>query len=240
MNSGAVISYEKCKFPVFSPLVFPKFSFLDPELTFSLPKSQVANGVVDAFIHTVEQYVTYPDEGRFQDRTSEGILQTLIEVGKITVEEPENYDARANLMWCAAMALNGLIGAGVPQDWTTHMIGHELTAMFGIDHGKTLAVLQPAIWEVRKENKREKLLQYAQRVLNITAGSDDEKIDAAIEKTREFFESLGIKTRLSDYDVGPNHIDDIVNALEKMRRTALSETGDLDLETSRQILLKAL
>jgi NADP-dependent alcohol dehydrogenase len=120
------------------------------------------------------------------------------------------------------------------------MIGHELTAMFGIDHGKTLAVLQPAIWEVRKENKREKLLQYAQRVLNITAGSDDEKIDAAIEKTREFFESLGIKTRLSDYDVGPNHIDDIVNALEKMRRTALSETGDLDLETSRQILLKAL
>jgi len=240
MNSGAVISYEKGKFPVFSPLAFPKFSFLDPELTFSLPKNQVANGVVDAFIHTVEQYVTYPGEGKFQDRTAEGILQTLIEVGKTTVEEPENYDARANLMWCATMALNGLIGAGVPQDWTTHMIGHELTAMFGIDHGKTLAVLQPAIWEVRKEKKREKLLQYAQRVLNITNGSDDEKIDTAIEKTREFFESLGIKTRLSDYNVGPEHIDDIVKALEKMGRTALSETGDLDLETSRQILVKAL
>lgn len=240
MNSGAVISYEKGKFPVFSPLAFPKFSFLDPELTFSLPKNQVANGVVDAFIHTVEQYVTYPAEGRFQDRTAEGILQTLIEVGKTTVEEPENYDARANLMWCATMALNGLIGAGVPQDWTTHMIGHELTAMFGIDHGKTLAVLQPAVWEVRKDKKKEKLLQYAERVFNITDGSDDEKIDEAIEKTREFFESLGIKTRLSDYNVGPDKIDDIVKALEKMGRTSLSETGDLDLETSRQILFRAL
>lgn len=240
MNSGAVISYEKGKFPVFSPLAFPVFSFLDPELTFSLPKNQVANGVVDAFIHTVEQYVTYPAEGRFQDRTAEGILQTLIEVGKTTVEEPENYDARANLMWCATMALNGLIGAGVPQDWTTHMIGHELTAMFGIDHGKTLAVLQPAVWEVRKDKKKEKLLQYAERVFNITDGSDDEKIDEAIEKTREFFESLGIKTRLSDYNVGPDKIDDIVKALEKMGRTSLSETGDLDLETSRQILFRAL
>ena len=154
MNSGAVITYNHAKFLVLSPQSFPKFSILDPTLTFTLPATQVANGIVDAFIHTVEQYVTLPAEGRFQDRTAEGILQTLIEIGKRTVDNPEDYDARANLMWCTTMALNGLIGAGVPQDWTTHIIGHELTALFGIDHGKTLAILQPTVWEVRKEKKR--------------------------------------------------------------------------------------
>jgi NADP-dependent alcohol dehydrogenase len=240
MNSGAVISFGEGKYPVFSPLSFPKFSFLDPTLTYSLPKIQVANGIVDTFIHTIEQYVTFPAEGRFQDRTSEGILKTLIEIGKTTIDEPENYDARANLVWCATMALNGLIGAGVPQDWTTHMIGHELTAMFGIDHGQTLAIIQPAVWEVRKEKKRDKLIQYAERVFHIYDKSDDEKIDLAIEKTREFFESLGIKTRLSEYGVGEEKIDDLVKALEKMGRTALSETGDLDLEISREILKKAM
>ena len=164
MNSGAVISYDGGKFPVFSPLAFPKFSILDPTLTYTLPAIQVANGIIDTFIHTVEQYVTSPSEGRFQDRTAEGILRTLIEVGQKTIDNPTDYDARANLVWCATNALNGLIGAGVPQDWTTHMIGHELTAMFGIDHGQTLAILQPSIWTVRKHQKREKLLQYAQRV----------------------------------------------------------------------------
>lgn len=240
MNSGAVISFGEGKYPVFSPLSFPKFSFLDPTLTFSLPKIQVANGIVDTFIHTIEQYVTFPAEGRFQDRTSEGILKTLIEIGKTTIDEPKNYDARANLVWCATMGLNGLIGAGVPQDWTTHMIGHELTAMFGIDHGQSLAIIQPAVWEVRKDKKREKLIQYAERVFHIYDKSDDEKIDLAIEKTREFFESLGIKTRLSEYGIGEEKIDDLVKALEKMGRTALSETGDLDLEISREILKKAM
>ncbi|MGL4861705.1 MAG: NADH-dependent alcohol dehydrogenase, partial [Cetobacterium sp.] len=187
-----------------------------------------------------EQYVTYPVDARFQDRTAEGILKTLIEIGKTTIEEPTNYDARANLVWCATMALNGLIGAGVPQDWTTHMIGHEITAMFGVDHGKTLAILQPAIWEVRKEKKREKLIQYAERVWNIEEVNNDLKIKQAIEKTRLFFEELGVKTHLSDYGITKDKIDDLILALEKNHRTSLSETGDLSLEISREILEKAL
>lgn len=236
MNSGAVISHEGGKYPVFSPLTFPKFSILDPTLTFTLPKNQVANGVVDAFVHVIEQYVTAPAEGRFQDRTAEGILSTLMEIGLQTVSEPENYDARANLMWCATNALNGLIGAGVPQDWTVHMIGHELTAMFGIDHAQTLAVVLPGVWKVRRDKKREKLLQYARRVLNISEKNEDKAIDLAIEKTVSFFESLGVKTKLSDYGVKKEKIEDVVSALEKHGMTALSETGDLGLEVSREIL----
>lgn len=240
MNNGAVISHKNLKVPVFSMFTFPKFSILDPTVTFSLPKTQVANGVVDTFIHTVEQYVTYPVDARFQDRTAEGILKTLIEIGKTTVEEPTNYDARANLVWCATMGLNGLIGAGVPQDWTTHMIGHEVTAMFGVDHGKTLAILQPAIWEVRKEKKRAKLVQYAERVWDITEGTEDFKIEKAIEKTRSFFEELGIKTHLSDYGITEDKIEDLIAALKKNGRTELSESGDLTLDISREILKKAL
>ena len=240
MNSGAVISYNHGKFFVISPLSFPKFSILDPTLTFTLPPAQIANGIVDTFIHVVEQYVTYPAEGRFQDRAAEGILQTLIEIGKQTIDDPEDYNSRANLVWSATMALNGLIGSGVPQDWTTHMIGHELTAIFGLDHGKTLAILQPSVWQIRKENKREKLLQYAERVWNITEGDDDSKIDSAINKTRAFFEDLGIKTHLSDYDITSDKIDDVIVALEKHGMTALSETGDLTPNICREILENAL
>ncbi|WP_319550211.1 iron-containing alcohol dehydrogenase [Desulfogranum marinum] len=240
MNCGAVITDGEDKLPVFSTFTFPKFSILDPELTYTLPVTQVANGVVDTFVHTIEQYVTYPAEARFQDRTAEGILQTLIEIGKKTVEEPEDYDARANLVWCATMALNGLIGAGVPQDWNTHMIGHEITALFGIDHAKTLAMVQPAVWKVRKEQKKEKLLQYAERVWGITEGDEETRIDAAISKTEEFFQSLGIKTRLGDHDIGEEGIDRIIQSLDKHGMTALSETGDVTLDISRKILQAAL
>ncbi|MGL4988581.1 MAG: iron-containing alcohol dehydrogenase [Cetobacterium sp.] len=240
MNNGAVISHKKLKVPVFSMFAFPKFSILDPSLTFTLPARQVANGIIDTFIHTVEQYVTFPVDAKFQDRTSEGILKTLIEIGKTTLEEPNNYDARANLVLCATMALNGLIGAGVPQDWTTHMIGHEITAIFGIDHARTLAILQPAIWEIRKTQKREKLIQYAERVWDIHEENDDLKIELAINKTRLFFEELGVKTHLSDYDIDEKGIDEIINSLNNNKRTHLSETGDLSLEISREILKKAL
>ena len=146
-------------------------------------------------------------------------------MGQKTIDNPTDYDARANLVWCATNALNGLIGAGVPQDWTTHMIGHELTAMFGIDHGQTLAILQPFIWTVRKHQKREKLLQYAQRVWDITTGDEDSRIDQAIEKTRTFFQSLGVSTQLGSYGVTHDKIDDIIKALERHGLTALSETG---------------
>ncbi|WP_319370738.1 iron-containing alcohol dehydrogenase [uncultured Ilyobacter sp.] len=240
MNNGAVITNGIDKLPIFSKSIFPRFSILDPILTFTLPATQVANGVVDTFIHTVEQYVTYPVNAGFQDRTAEGILQTLIEVGKETVENPTNYDARANLVWCATMALNGLIGAGVPQDWTAHMIGHEITALFGLDHAKTLAVVQPAIWKVRKSAKKEKLLQYAERVWNVKNGGEDEKINQAILKTEEFFHSLGIKTRLSDHNIGEDEIKKIINSLKKHGMTALSESGEVTLEVSEEILKRAL
>ena len=175
MNNGAVITYGDGKYPVFSSLVFPKFSMLDPTLTFTLPERQVKNGVIDTFVHTTEQYLTYPVEGRIQDRFSEGILKTMIEIGKETVENPENYDIRANHVWASTLALNGLIGAGVPQDWATHLIGHELTAAYHLDHGITLAIVLPALLEVKKADKLEKLAQYATRVWHITEGTNEEK-----------------------------------------------------------------
>ena len=240
MNSGAVISQGDGKYTVFSQRNFPRFSILDPTATYTLPATQVANGIVDTFVHTVEQYVTYPADGRFQDRAAEGILQTLLEVGPKTLEDPEDYEARANLVWCATMGLNGLIGAGVPQDWTTHSIGHQLTALFGIDHAKTLAILQPAVWSIRKEEKREKLLQYAERVWNLHGNEEEATIDLAIAETRSFFEDLGIATRLSDYGIGQDGIELVLANLKKNGLTQLSETKDLDLAISRQILEYAL
>ena len=240
MNRGGVVSSPIGKLGFGNDLVFPKFSLVDPSLTFTLPETQVANGVVDTFVHVMEQYMTYPAEGRFQDRTSEGILKTLIEIGRATIDNPTDYDLRANLVWCATMGLNGLIGAGVPQDWATHRIGHELTALFGIDHAKTLAIIMPSLWNIMRETKREKLLQYGERVLNITTGSEENRIDQIIETTRQFFESLGIKTRLSDYEIGADQIDSILAALESHHMTALGERGEITLEISRKILEGAL
>ncbi len=240
MNKGAAISYEDGKFTVMSEMVFPKFSILDPTHTFTLPKIQVANSVVDAFSHVAEQYITYPVDARVQDRIAEGLLRTLIEIGTTTVDETENYDARANLVWSATMALNGIIGAGVPQDWAAHMIGMELTALFGIDHGQTLAILYPAMLEIRKEKKRAKLLQYAERVWHIDVGTDEEKIDLAIQKTREFFESVGVKTRLSEYGVTADKIPVVIEHLRAHGMTTLSETQDLTLDVSQEILVRAM
>lgn len=240
MNRGGVVSSPIGKLGFGNDLVFPKFSLVDPSLTFTLPETQVANGVVDTFVHVMEQYMTYPAEGRFQDRTSEGILKTLIEIGRATIDNPTDYDLRANLVWCATMGLNGLIGAGVPQDWATHRIGHELTALFGIDHAKTLAIIMPSLWNIMRDTKREKLLQYGERVLNITTGSEENRIDQIIETTRQFFESLGIKTRLSDYGIGADQIDSILVALESHHMTALGERGEITLEISRKILEGAL
>ena len=240
MNNGAVITYGDGKFPVFSSLVFPKFSMLDPTLTFTLPEKQVKNGVIDTFVHTTEQYLTYPVEGRIQDRFSEGILKTMIEIGKETVENPENYDIRANHVWASTLALNGLIGAGVPQDWATHLIGHELTTAYHLDHGITLAIVLPALLEVKKADKLEKLAQYATRVWHITEGTKEEKADKAIAKTREFFESLGVSTHLKDYGLGADAVDKIVKQLEAHGMTQLGEKGDITPEVVRKILTRAL
>lgn len=237
MNSGAVVTRKATHTKAFfnSPLVFPQFSILDPTKTYTLPARQLANGVVDAFTHVMEQYLTYPVDARVQDRFAEGLLQTLIEIGPKVVHEPADYDSRANLMWAAAMALNGLIAAGVPQDWATHLVGHELTALHGLDHAQTLAVLLPPMLDLRREAKRAKLLQYADRVWQITEGDDDSRIDLAIRKTREFFESLGVATRLSGYGVGADAIDSLVAALETHGMVRLGEHGEVTLEAARKV-----
>ncbi|WP_022953966.1 iron-containing alcohol dehydrogenase [Leucothrix mucor] len=237
MNMGGVITYNGQKYPFMSPLAFPKFSVLDPDLTKTLPKEQIANGVADAFVHVIEQYLTYPVNAKVQDRLAEGVLKTLIEDGPVTLADNDDMDARKNFIWSATMALNGTIGAGMPQDWSTHMIGHEMTAQYGIAHGRTLAIILANVMRERKAQKHAKLLQFAERVWDITDGTDDEKIDQAIDKTEAFFNSLGIVTNLTHYGIDDAGIDKIVGNMEKMGLTALSETGDLTLDIVRKILV---
>ncbi|QCT18440.1 alcohol dehydrogenase [Jejubacter calystegiae] len=236
-NQGAVISRRTTgdKQAFKSPYVQPRFAVLDPVYTYTLPPRQVANGVVDAFVHTVEQYLTWPVNAKIQDRFAEGILQTLVEEGPRALDEPENYDVRANLMWGATMALNGLIGAGVPQDWATHMLGHELTAMHGLDHAQTLAVVLPSLLNEKRDSKHAKLLQYAERVWNIREGSDEQRIDAAIAATRDFFERMGVPTRMRDYDLDGSSIPALLAKLEEHGMTGLGEHGDITLDVSRRI-----
>ncbi|MDD3675056.1 NADH-dependent alcohol dehydrogenase [Thauera propionica] len=238
MNCFSVVTRKslQAKLSFASPLVFPRFSVLDPVKTFTLPPRQIANGAVDAFVHVMEQYMTYPVNAPVQDRYAESLLQTLIEVGPQALATPEDYDVRANLMWTATQALNGLIGAGVPQDWATHMIGHEITALYGLDHAQTLAIVLPNLLQQRRDTKRAKLLQFAARVWDIHSGTEDERIDAAIAHTRAFFESVGVKTRLSDYGIGADAVDRIVAQLEAHGMKKLGEHRDIDLATSRRIL----
>lgn len=244
MNNGGVVTHKatQTKLPFRHPLLFPQFSVLDPRKSYTLPTKQVANGLVDAFVHITEQYLTYPVDARVQDRFAEGLLQTLVEIAPQAVATPDDYATRANLTWTATLALNGLIGAGVPQDWATHMIGHELTALYDIDHARTLALVLPALLDVQREQKRGKLLQFGERVWGIAAdsGSDDARIDAAIARTRAFFEGLGIPTRLSAYELGAEAVEAVVKQLEAHGMTALGEHRDIDLARSRRILELAL
>jgi len=238
MNCGAVITRRdtKEKLSFQSPLVFPRFSLLDPTFTYSLPTKQVANGIVDAFVHVTEQYLTFPAQAPIQDRFSEGILCTLIEEGPKTIANPTDYDSRANLMWAATMALNGLIGCGVPQDWSTHMIGHELTAFFGLDHAQTLAVVLPSLLWVQRDSKRQKLIQYAKRVWNINNGSETELIENAIGKTRAFFESLGLPTHLSELSATEDISDLVVSRFQSRNMLPMGESKDLSADRIREIL----
>ena len=201
MNSGAVITRAetKEKLSMGGPGLFPVFSVLDPQVITSIPERQLANGLTDAFTHVLEQYMTYPIGALLQDRFAESILQTLVEVAPKVLKDPTNYQAASNFMWSCTMALNGLIQKGVPGDWAIHMMGHELTALFGIDHARTLAIITPSHYKYNFEAKKEKLAQYGERVWNITEGTTDDKAHAAIEKTTAFFHQLGIDTKLSDY-----------------------------------------
>lgn len=231
-NGNAVISRQATreKLALASGLVFPAFSVLDPETTFSLPQKQVRNGIVDACVHVIEQYLTFPAAAPLQDRFAEGILQTLIEVGPVTLAEPQNYDARAAFMWSATLALNTLIGCGVPQDWSTHMIGHELTAFYGLDHAETLAIVLPGVWKHELERKRVKLEQYGQRVWKVRTAT------GTIARTEKFFQSLGMPTRLGDYRINAAEAAEKVRARFAERNTVLGEHGDLKPDAVAAIL----
>ncbi|WP_020405610.1 iron-containing alcohol dehydrogenase [Hahella ganghwensis] len=241
-NAGAVVTRNGDKLSFHSPLVRPVFAVLDPSVTLSLSDRQISNGVVDAFVHTMEQYLTYSVNGKVQDRFSEGLLLTLIEEGPkaLAADTKNDLEVRGNIMWAATMALNGLVGAGVPQDWSTHMIGHEITGTYGVDHARTLSIVLPAVMKVCREAKRDKLLQYAERIWDLTEGDEDSRISKAIALTEHFFKMMQVPVRLSQIDINASAIDTLIEKLTKHGMTELGEHGDITPDVSRQILTAAL
>lgn len=239
MNRGAVISNIATgeKYAFYN--TYPQFSILDPQTTFSLPPYQVACGLADTFVHVMEQYLTTTDIAPLMDRWAEGVLQTIIEVAPKVRADQTDYDAMATYMLSATMGLNGFIAMGVPQDWATHMIGHEITALTALTHGHSLVVVLPAVMDVMREQKGDKILQYGQRVWGITEGSYDERIDKTIAATEEFFRSLGLQTRLSELNIGKEVAEQIVLRF-KERGTLLGENSNIDYLTVEKILNQRL
>lgn len=239
MNSGAVVTIEATqeKLTLGGSALFPVFSIVDPLVITSLPKKQLQNGVVDAFTHVMEQYLTYKHDAFLQDRIAESILQTLIEIGPDVVENPNDYKLASNFVWCATMALNGLIQKGVPSDWATHMIGHELTALYEIDHARTLAIIGPNLYRVMFDTKKDKLAQYGQRVWNIQGNSTEEIAEKAIEKTVEFFHKMGMKTKLSENTENyENTAQFIANRFEERGWKVLGEKQNITIEKVKAIV----
>ncbi|MFA3789717.1 iron-containing alcohol dehydrogenase [Aliiglaciecola sp. SL4] len=236
-NTAAVVTRRQhnLKLSFMSEHVRPKFAVLDPEVTYSLPQRQLANGVVDAFVHVIEQYLTYPVNASVQDRFAESILSNLIDIGPQVLNSKE-YDLRANLMWNATQALSGLIGVGVPQDWSTHMIGHELTALHNLDHAVTLAIILPRVMQYQREHKREKLLQYAERVWGLSRYDEEGAINLVIEKTEQFFRDMGIKTTLSEYNIDSDVADKVASRLEKAGMTKIGERQNITPEDVKNIV----
>lgn len=241
MNCRGVLSRRRTqeKVSFITPKSFPQFSILDPEVTFTLPQKQLSNGIVDAYMHIMEQYMTTPGNGILMDRWAEGVLLSLIEIGPKVLENHKDYDTMANFMLCASMALNDFVGMGVPQDWATHRIGYELTILYGLDHAETLAVIYPSLLRVLKKQKMEKLAQYAQRVWNITSGSIEEKADKAIEKTENFFRQMGLRTRMSEYGIPAESVEIIYNRL-KASNVTYGENKNVTAEVAKEIFAGSL
>jgi len=241
-NGNSVVTkaatHEKLAF--YSPLVYPQFAILDPATTYTLPARQIANGVIDAFVHTMEQYLTYPVNAKVQDRFAEGLLLTLIEEGPKVLSNPNDYDTRANIMWAATMALNGLIGVGVPQDWATHALGHEITALHGLDHAQTLAIVLPSLMNKQRTQKREKLIQYGKRVWGLTNSDDEKLIDDAIAATKNFFEKMGSPTTFSGYGLNGDSIPILIEKLTAHSALPIGEKRDITVDVAREILMKAV
>ena len=238
MNNGGVISRistsEKLAFHNLN--VFPKFSVIDPTVTFSLPERQTINGVVDTFVHTMEFNCTYDVNSPLQDIWAMGILRTLISEAPKVLANPKDYDARANLFWCATCGLNYWISCGVPQDWSTHMIGHELTAFYGIDHGQSLAIVQPRLLRNQKVAKSYKLAKIAREVFGINESVDLKAADMAIDKIEEFYNSIGMKTRLADYGINPQEAAEKIRDRFRERNVAFGEKGAITADVAYEIV----
>ncbi len=240
MNCFSVISrnstQEKLAFG--NPKVYPAFSILDPEITYSLPQNQLRNGIVDAFVHVMEQYATYSINTPLQDRQAEAVVRTLIDVAPDVLTK-KDYDSRANFMWAATHALNGIISCGVVEDWSTHMIGHELTAFFGVAHAESLAIVLPGMWQHQFANKKAKLAQLARRIWHVVDGNADTQARAAIEKTVAFFHSVNMPTCLSHYNITKADIEKVVERF-RQRGTTLGEHQAIRADQIREILTLCL
>lgn len=238
MNSGGVISRistdEKLAFG--GVPLYPKFSIIDPQVTFTLPLRQTVNGIVDTFVHVMEQYCTYDVNSPLQDDWALGILRTLIKEASKVIANPEDYDARANIFWCATCGLNYWISLGVPQDWATHMIGHELTAFYGIDHGQSLAIIQPRLLRNQKISKAKKLAKLAREVFGVNEPVDLKAADIAIDKIEAFFNSIGMKTKLSDYEIDSNEAAEKIRERFVQRHAVLGEKGAINADTAYDIV----
>lgn len=238
MNCGAVISRvsTKEKFAMHSGKVFPQFSIIDPEVTYSLPEKQTVNGIVDTFVHVMEQYATYDVNSPLQDSWALGLIKTLVQEAPKVLANPTDYDARANVFWCATCGLNYWIAQGVVQDWSTHMIGHEITALYGLDHAQSLAIVLPRLWEARKADKANKLSKLAREVFGCSEIDDLKASDCAIVKTEEFFNSIGMPTKLSHYGIDPQEAASMVKERFEKRGTLLGE----DLKVTPQMVCDVL
>ncbi|MBB1402504.1 iron-containing alcohol dehydrogenase [Pseudoalteromonas sp. SG45-1] len=238
-NQNSVVSKEatKQKLPFASPEVLPKFAIMDPDVMKTLPQRQLVNGLVDAWVHTCEQYLTFPETALVQEGYAEALLRTLKTLGNNFENQDDAW--RANLMWAANQALNGLIGSGVSQDWATHMIGHELTAAYGVDHARSLAIVQPSLLRNQFAVKKAKLEQMGKNVFGLEQSEDlAEKTIAAIEA---FYHSLDVATQLTEHgDDKAAAIDNIIGKLEAHGMVALGENQAITLKESREILEQAV
>lgn len=237
MNGGAVITREETLEKYAFGGDYPQFSILDPEVTYSLSEHQIACGLADAYTHILEQYLTTPGQSRIMDRWAEGLLLSIIEIAPKIKENPKDYNLMADYMLSATLALNDFIRMGISQDWATHQLGHELTALHGITHGHSLAIVMPGLLKVLRQQKFDKLLQYGERVFNITEGSEEEKVNKTIDKTEEFYRSLGLTTRLPEVGVGLDTIETIAVRFNK-RGVAFGENNNVTGDVAREILIK--
>lgn len=239
MNSGSVVSRKEInkKLSMGGPGLFPQFSICDPQAVKTIPERQIANGLADSFTHVLEQYMTYPIGAVVQDRLSESILSSILDIAPKIMAENTDYDTAANFMWSCTMALNGLIQKGVPNDWSVHMIAHEITAHFGIDHARTLAIVLPRAYKHQFDHKKEKLAQFAERVLQISDGTVEEKAKEAINQIEAFYHSLKIDTKLSQYTENyDGFAQKAAASLTEQGLIKLGEHGDITPEVTVEIL----